>query len=317
MKKVNSMKIFFGILAVLTVSLSACENYDLSKDSISSGKLKIGIDDSYSLMMESQINVFEQLYKHADIVPTYEPEADVLMDLLNDSIQAAIVNRPLNDKELEMFKNKQRFPESVKIAVDAIALIIHPENKDTSLTIDQVKAIFQGQDTLWSQINASSSQNGPIKVVFDNNKSCNARFIKEKFLGEQEFPINCFAVQSNAEVIRFVNQNKNSIGVISVSWISDREDSISQSFLKQVKVMGLINPTNETRPEMARKPYQAYVYDQSYPLIRDVYAIRSGLKGTVGTGFVSHLAGEKGQLIIHKMGMVAATAPVRTIKITD
>ena len=68
---------------------------------------------------------------------------------------------------------------------------------------------------------------------------------------------------------------------------------------------------------MARGPYQAYIYDQTYPLRRDVYAIRTGSKGSVGTGFVSYLANEKGQLIIHKMGMVAAMSPVRTIRITE
>jgi phosphate transport system substrate-binding protein len=64
-------------------------------------------------------------------------------------------------------------------------------------------------------------------------------------------------------------------------------------------------------------PFQAYILDQSYPYRRDVYVIRTGLKGTLGTGFASFLAGEKGQLIIHKMGMVAAKAPVRTIKIKE
>lgn len=303
------------ILFCLSVVFASCGNYDLNKESISSGTLKIGVDESYSLMMESEIDVFEKVYEHAKVTPTYEPEADVINDLLNDTIQAAIINRTLTDQEMEMFKSKQRFPEVVRIAVDGVALIINPANADTVLTMDQLSSIITGSTTNWNQVTTSGNE-GEIKVVFDNNKSCNARYMKEKFLNGQGFPAGCFAVNSNEEVIRFVNENKNAIGIISVSWISDREDSTSQSFMSKVKVMGLIDPANQIKPEMARKPYQAYIFDKSYPLIRDVFAIRSGLKGTLGTGFVSYLAGEKGQLIIHKMGMVAATSPVRTIKIT-
>ncbi|MCC6599097.1 MAG: substrate-binding domain-containing protein [Crocinitomicaceae bacterium] len=311
------MKTTTFILFGVALAFTSCENYDRSEESVSSGKLKIGIDDSYSLMMDSQIDVFEKIYQYADIIPKYEPEADVLTDLLNDSIQAAILNRPLNESEMAMFKSKQRLPESVKIAVDAVALIVHPENPDSIVTMEQLEAIFLGKDTLWRQLTPGSKRNDPIKVVFDNNKSCNARYIREKFINGGEFPPNCFAVNSNKEVFNFVSQNKSAIGVLSVSWISDKEDSVSRSFLNQVKVMGIINPAGTSRPELARQPYQAYIYDQSYPLVRDVYAIRTGLRGTVGTGFVSFLTGEKGQLIIHKMGMVAATAPVRTIKLTQ
>lgn len=307
------MKYILFVLAALVTT--SCQ-YDLNKDGVSTGKLKIGIDDSYSLMMQSQIFTFEKIYAHAKVFPTYEPEADVIQALLDDSIQAAIVSRPLTEAEVAMFNSKQRFPESLKIATDGIAFIVNPENPDSVFTMDQLQQVFSGDLVKWSDVHSTSNLS-EIKVVFDNNKSCNARSIKEKFLGDKAFPANCFAVNSNEEVINFVNTNKNAMGVISVSWLSDPEDSTTRSFMKRVKLVGLIDPANKVDPEMPRKPYQAYIYDQTYPLRRDVWAIRTGLKATLGTGFVSHLAGEKGQLIIHKMGMVAATAPVRAIKITE
>jgi phosphate transport system substrate-binding protein len=114
-----------------------------------------------------------------------------------------------------------------------------------------------------------------------------------------------------------VSENPSAIGVISLSWFSDRDDPKSKEILSKVRPVGIVDPSNTDRPTLARRPYQAYVFDQSYPLRRDVYYIRTGLKGSLGTGFASHLAGEKGQLIIHKMGMVAATSPVRQVKIVD
>ena len=296
--------------------LFSCQNYDLNKDSVTSGKLKIGIDESYSLMMDSQLFVFKELYKHSEIQATYSAEGDIIKALMDDSIQSAVICRPLNEKEMEYFKSIQRLPESTKIAVDAVALIVNPANMDSTFTMEQLTRMFNGQDTAWSQINPASSL-GKINIVFDNQKSCNERTIREKFVPSGKLPSNCFAVHSNQEVIDYVNANKNAVGVISVSWISDKDDPTSMDFLEKIKVVGIIDPSNTEKPDLARKPFQAYIYDGSYPLRRDVYIIRTGLRGTLGTGFASHVAGEKGQLIIHKMGMVAANAPTRVVKIVE
>lgn len=303
-------------LCLCLILLASCGNYDMNKEGVSSGKLKIGVDDSYSLMTDAQIFVYQQLYNKAEITPTYSAEADVFQALLDDSIQAAIVSRPLNEQEMEYFKSKQLLPESTKIAVDGVALVVNRSNQDTVVTMDQLSAIFQGASNQWADINPSSTL-GDLIVVFDNNKSCNGRTLKEKFIPNGTFPPNCFAVNTNDEVIEYVASHPNAIGVISVSWISDRDEPKTLDYLSKVKPVGIIDPSNKIDPELPRRPFQAYIFDESYPLRRDVYAIRTGLRGTLGTGFVSFMAGEKGQLIIHKMGMVAATSPVRTIKITE
>ncbi|MDZ4751447.1 MAG: substrate-binding domain-containing protein [Flavobacteriales bacterium] len=308
-------RINFLWLVVFTLGLFSCKNYDRNADSIQSGKLKIGIDDSYTLMMDSQIFVFEQIYKYADVVPFLKPEADVITDLLNDSIQAAVICRPLNEAELAMFKAKDRLPESVAIAQDGLAFILHPDKQDSVFTMAQVEGFFTGEVGFWSQI-SSTGGDDEITIVFDNNKSCNYRYIKERFLKTETFPTNCFAVNSNEEVINYVATHPDAIGVISVSWISDVHDPTANSFVKKVKVAGIIDPANLKKPGMPRKPVPAYIYDKSYPFHRTVYAIRTGLKGTLGTGFVSHLAGEKGQLIMQKMGMVPTTLQVRTVNTT-
>lgn len=307
-------KLFF--IAWVGAFLTGCGNYDQSAQGISSGELKIGVDESYSLMMQSQIPVYEQVYEKAKIVPTYSTEEEIIRLLLADSIQAAIINRPLNQSELDYFASKQRLPESVKIATDAIALIIHQDNQDSVLTLDQAKQVLSGQITNWNQIN-SSNKNGDLRIIFDHNGSCNARYVQENFLNGGSMPANFYAMDSTAAVINYVHENPGAIGIISVSWITDPEDKVTKAFREKVDVVGILNNTLTDHPERVRYPFQAYVFDKSYPFTRDVYAIRTGLKGTVGTGFISFLNGEKGQLIIHKMGMVAATAPTRVIRIKD
>jgi phosphate transport system substrate-binding protein len=265
-------------------------------------------------MMDAEMDIFRVNYPNAEIVPQYLPETEVLNLLLQDSIQAAIVNRPLTDEEMKMFESKKRFPESTRIAVDGVAFISHPSHSGLNLSTDQVKSIMTGVIHSWGEINQKGDN---ISVVLDNKASCNARFIRQEFLGNNPIPDNFFATEKNEDVVNYVAEHPDAIGVISVSWISDRDDSTSLSFLKKIHVIGVTNEYNQKQAANPRLPFQAYILDQSYPYRRDVYIIRTGLKGTLGTGFASFLAGEKGQLIIHKMGMVAAKAPVRTIKIKE
>jgi phosphate transport system substrate-binding protein len=309
MMRINSFLAF----ALFFVSCNVAQ--DKNSESITSGTLKLGVDESYSLLMDTEVFTYTHLNKYASIETYTAPEASIIDQLLADSIQAAVIGRALTEEELAFFKSKQRVPESFLIARDAIALIVHPEHADSVIHLDKVKGLFSGSDSLWSQIQEGGS-NRAVKVVFDHPGSCNARSIREKF-GITAFPSWCYSEETTENVINFVHNNPGSLGVISLSWISDAEDSTCAKFRKLVRPLGIIDPANVIKPDMPRRPFQAYVFDGTYPLRRDVYYIRTGLRGTLGTGFANHLVGEKGQLIIHKMGMVAAKTPNRTVKIVE
>lgn len=277
-------------------------------DTPTSGAVNVVIDESYQLLFDTQIHTFESLYKRADINPIYKPEREALDYLIKDSCKVIVINRDLTEAEKKQFAAKNIFPKSTKIAEDAVALIVNNENTDTMFSITRLKNILLGNDTMWSKQTGSSS--GKINIVFDNNQSANARYMAELIEGKP-LQRNCFAVKSNPEVIQYVTEHKNALGVISVNWISDKDDTLSQSFLKKVKVVaiakeGLID---------YYKPYQAYIKTKDYPLTRDVYMINRQTRSGLGMGFVSFVAGEKGQRIILKSGLIPSTMPVRIIQL--
>ena len=151
-------------------------------------------------------------------------------------------------------------------------------------------------------------------IVFDNNSSGNTRFLKEKFLKEKNFPSNCFAVKTNPEVIRYVQDHKEAMGIIAVNWISDIDDSTANNFRKSIKIVALKNDTSSENQDYYQ-PYQAYMALNQYPLIRDVYLINRESRNGLGTGFASFVAGDKGQRLVRLAGLLPATMPVRIIKL--
>ena len=276
------------------------------------GKINIGVDNSFKLLFDTEIFTFESIYKNAHITPIYKPELDILTDFIKDSVRIIVTGKKLTKEEIEYLKSKDIYPRTTHIAYDAIALITNKGNIDSLLTLNQVKDIFLGKTTKWTQINSKSNL-GNISIVFDDINSGNAEFISQKF-DIKEFPSSCAALKDNEAVISYVESHKNAIGIVSVNWISDRQDSISHSFLSKINVLAL---SNEIQPDgpLFYRPHQGSVADKSYPLIREIYIINRETFSGLGTGFSSFVAGEKGQRIILKAGMVPAVMPIRFVQL--
>lgn len=309
----NIKKILFGSIIAIIATLFSCGGNDGKPeptDTPTSGDVNVVIDESFQKLFDSQIFTFEAIYKNAKIHASYLPENEALTRMINDSCKVVVMCRDLTDKERKSFEAKNLFPISTKIAEDAIVLLVNPENTDTALTVAQVKSILTGRDSLWKQLNDKSELEG-INVVFDNAGSANARYMRDTLLEGKDFAKNVFAVKSNNEVIEYVSSHKNAIGFLSVNWISDMDDSTSTNILKKVKVVAIAKEEG-SKPV---KAYQAFIKTKEYPFTRDVYMISRQTRAGLGMGFVSFVAGDKGQLMILKAGLIPAIAPVRLVEV--
>jgi phosphate transport system substrate-binding protein len=257
-----------------------------------------------------------KLYKYASVRPSYLPESEVFKRLLtDDSVRIAVVSRDLNEQEKSAMTAQKIVPRTTKVAVDAVALVINNQNPDSQLVYSQLSAIIGGDVLRWNQLNPSGLSDS-IRVVFDKSGSANTRFLKETFLGDRDFPKNCFATNSNAAVIDYVSQTRGAIGIVGVNWISDREDEDVERFLSKVRVVELSAREDSLGNEYFG-PFQAYIALKKYPLIRDVIIISREGRNGLGTGFASFFAGDQGQRLVRLSGMLPANMPVRIIKISE
>jgi len=282
-------------------------------DTPTRGKMKVAIDDSYRLLMESEIYAFETIYKYAWIDTVYGTEADVFQQFLDDSVPLIVVNRKLSDKENQVLTAQQIVPKTTLVAYDAVALILNNENGNSRLHYDQIRDIFTGAITNWKQIDPASRL-GSIKVVFDHYRSCNPRYFKEKFELDS-LPPSCYAVESNREVISYVENTPGAIGILSVNWVSDKRDSVSNDFLQRVQVAAISASGESDAGANFYRPYQAYIAEGLYPFIREVYCINRQTYSGLAYGLSAYIASDKGQLIILHSGLVPATQPIRIVEI--
>ncbi|WP_238388109.1 PstS family phosphate ABC transporter substrate-binding protein [Hymenobacter sediminis] len=283
-------------------------------DTPTSGTIRIGVDETFEPILKSQVDTFQKLYASAKIQAAYQPERSVMEALLTDSVRLAVVSRDLTAQERGVFERLKLVPRSIRIGVDGVAIVVHPSNPDSLLTLAQLRGIFTGQQQQWSQLSPNNKL-GPITVVFDNNNSSTARFVQDSVTRGAALTKGAFASKSNPALLDYVASHPNAIGVVGVNWISDRDDAAVQKFLKRVRVVGISAKTTGSKPEDYIQPYQGYLAQKTYPLRRELYIISREARAGLGTGFASFVAGNKGQLIMLKAGLMPATGQVRLIDV--
>ncbi len=305
---------YFVIVFLLFFAL-ACNNKPnlaQNQNTPTTGEITIAVDQSFSLLLDTEIYTFESIYNYAKIKPLYLPEQEVFDLFMKDSIQLIFTTRKLSKNEETYLNEHKHFPTTTHVAWDALGIIVNKNNKDTLLKYYQVRDIISGEIENWNQVNKKSGL-GKIKLVFDNIKSGNVRYFDERYELKGKFSTNCFVAESNEEVINYVEKNSNAIGIISVNWISDKHDSTSLAFLNRIKVVAISSEFNSDGSDYYR-PYQAYIADKSYPFIREVYMINRETYIGLSSGFTNFVAGDVGQRIILKSRLLPATMPIRVVK---
>jgi phosphate transport system substrate-binding protein len=311
--------ILFALSIVITClfTFTSCNQNQNGEpeDTPTSGEINISVDETFKPIVDSEISIFENTYKYAKIKVSYKPEEKAFEDLLNDSARIIIVTRELTSEENKHFEILKLFPHKTKIAYDAVALLTNRDNPDSLFSDEQVKKIITGEISTWKQLNPKSS-NSPIQLVFDNKNSGTLRYLKE-YAGNKNLAKNSSATDSSNAVIDYVSKNKNAIGVIGVTWVGDRSDTTMMSFNKKVRIAEISPPDSSEGRGEYYKPYQAYIATRYYPLWRTVYIISREARAGLGTGFASFVAGDLGQKIILRSGLVPASMPVRLVQLRN
>lgn len=310
----NVKQFFYYVL--FAMALQACDQPVNQKtgqplDTITTGTLKILVDEGYKPIIETSIDVFDSVYRQAKIEPVYTAEAEAVQALIRDSVQVIIITRQLSAEELTYFEARGFKPIMTPIAHDAVAFVVNPANRDTVFTVAQLRDILSGKASKWSQINPGSKL-GDIRLVFDNPLSGTVRYCKDSIAGGAALPANASALKTNEEVINYVSKQKNALGIISANWISDTDDKGVQRFLSEVQ---LVDVAKEAGAE-GYGPYQAYLAKEWYPFKRTVYIINAqARRNGLGQGFASFLAGSDGQRIVMKDGLLPAQIQPRIVKV--
>lgn len=292
-------KVFIlGFVCLCFIMCNKSDKSNNSKESILKGSTSIFVDETLTPIIEDQVAIFESKYDaKIKIIP--KSEAEIIVSLFKEKSGIAILTRNLTINENKIFVEKKISPKITKFATDAVAFISSKSNKDTLVELISVIDFMKGK------------QNSSIKgLVFDNPNSSTVRYMMD-LAGVSSIPKDgVYSFKTNEEVIKFVAQNDGMIGVVGVNWLTQPMPNM-QMYVDRVNVLS-VKGKGEAK---FYSPSQNNIAEGKYPLARDLYIINAQGFSGLGMGFASFVAGDIGQRIILKSGLLPAYMPGRKLNI--
>ena len=308
MKRTQFKKLFIGL--ALSIGLfPSCGNKP-SDDAYKQQARYFAADESLSPVIDEELDIFNMKNKRDSIYPLYINEQEAIEKLLNRELLLVFTTRTLTPNEELIIKEQQYNPRCIPLAYDALALIVNKANPDSLITTDNFRRIMAGEITTWKELNPNSKL-GKIKVAFDNPKSGTLRFVADSVMQGKEIKTdgNVKAAMTSAEVVDYVENHENAIGVVGSIWLDDQRDTTNLIYNRTIKVMR-VSRAAEASKGNSYTPDQYNIAYNYYPFIRTVYAIcidpRSSGVPRAFANFCWHP--NPGQLIFFNAGLFPARA---------
>jgi phosphate transport system substrate-binding protein len=204
-----------------------------------------------------------------------------IQNLRDGKVLMAASSRPLKPDEA------QAGLVQIPIARDALAVAVGINNPyKGELTIEQLKGIFQGKITNWSQV---GGPNLPIKVINRSRDSGTYTFFQEAVLLEEPFApdsANFTTVKKDetTSILRALGDNG-----ISYSTVSQIEN---QKTVRFIPING-ISPTDKTAIE-----------NGTYPISRVVYLVVPRKTSPAAKQFIDFTISARGQQVVQRVGFI-------------
>jgi len=212
--------------------------------------------------------------------------------LFSNTCDIAELSRELKAEEIEMAKQKGFQPKQITVALDGLAVVVHPANPLSQLTMDQLAAIFSGSVSNWKEIGGSDL---PIVVLSREVNSGTHVYFKEHVLrrnrkeSQVEFAPTALMLPSSQAIADEVAQNPGAIGYYGMGYISVKEKALA---IAKDGNSPFVQPTIEN------------VVSNAYPISRPLLMVSRGEPKGLVADFINFVLGVEGQKIVAKIDFV-------------
>jgi phosphate transport system substrate-binding protein len=201
--------------------------------------------------------------------------------LIDGMTQIGMSSRFLKDSEVKLALEKGVYPVPFAVAYDCIVPVVHPSNPIGDVTLDQLKAIYQGQITNWKTLGGPDLQ---IVVVSRDTSSGTYEVWEEKVMKKERVFPGALLQASSGAIVQAVSKNKYAIGYVGIGYVD--------ATVKALSVGGI--PGNETT-----------TLDGTYPISRPLYMFTRGWPEGAVLHFMNYILNpQKGQKLVKEAGFV-------------
>lgn len=295
----------FGLLVLLILMLlTACrqEPAGAASAAVTTGRAiqNKGSDTLVNLAL-AWAETYRQIQPDVAIAVTGGGSGTGIASLINGTVDIANASRAMKEDEIEAARANGIEPVEFVVAIDALAIIVHPSNPVDQLTIDQLSDIYTGRITNWQEV---GGHDAPIVLLSRETNSGTHVYFLEEVVRKGEDSDAIFAPQtllmpSSVGITSELRRNPRTIGYDG---------------------LGYVDPAHEKIVALARDSSGPYVYPTietattgEYPLARNLFMYTAGEPtGAIGD-YLEWIRSDAGQEIVVRLGFVPLPAEQRAV----
>ena len=222
-------------------------------------------------------------HKDVNITVSESGSGNGAKSLINAACDVATMSRPMKNSEKKAAQDAGVLAIEHIVAMDGIAMIVHPSNPRGDLTMDQIRDIYTGKITNWKDVGGSDQA---IVVISRDTNSGTFETFKEMVLGkEAKISEGAEYTGSNGAVRQRVQMTKGAIGYAGLGFVDHS--------VKAMEINGIV-PSAET------------VINKTYPIARELFMFTNGepKPDSLIAKFIALSHAQKGRELIEEIGFI-------------
>jgi len=272
LKKGRSILLISGLLtASLLIASAGCTSQN-NADGLSGTVTEAG-SSTVQPLAERFADAFMEVNPNVNIVIQGGGSSVGVKSVADGTVDIGAASRELKPGEPELVKHL--------LARDGIAIAVHPSNTVSGLSKEQVRDIFAGVITNWSEVGGSS---GDITVVAREEGSGTRAAFEEMVMDEDLITNMAILQPSNGAIRTTVSSTPLAIGFLSFGYLD--------SLIKSLAIDGVEGNTENAR-------------DGSYPIVRPLYFLTKEQPSGLVKEFIDFCLGQEGQSIVTDEGYIS------------
>lgn len=283
------------ILIIFTLLVTTCRSKDSQSTEADGSNRAIqnkGSDTLVNVALAWAEN-YRQIKPDISIAVTGGGSGTGIASLINGTVDIANASRAMKESEFEDARANGIEPVELVVAIDALAIIVHPDNPVSHLTIPQLSDIYTGRITNWKDVGGNDA---PIILLSrETNSGTHVYFLEEVVRrGESEeesiFAPQTILMPSSVGITSELRRNPNSIGYDG---------------------LGYVDPEHEKIIAIARDDDSPFVFPSvesalagTYPLARNLFMYTAGEPTGAIADYLNWILSPAGQEIVTQLGFV-------------
>ena len=277
----------FRFKSTITMIMGLVLALSLASSDAFAGSHKIIIDGSTTVGPIAKAFAEYYMAKHPDVSVTVSESGsgNGAKSLINGVCDIADMSRFMKGKEYKAAVEKGIMPVAHVVAMDGIAIIVHPSNPIKNLTVAQVRDIYMGKITNWKEL---GGPNVEIVMISRDTNSGTYETFEKLVMKKEKIHEKAEYVGSNGAIRQRVQSTKAAVGYVGLGFV-DRS-------VKALEIDGVM-------------PDASTIASGVYPVARPLFMFTNGYPklGSHLFSFITLYLTPKGQEIVEEIGFIPVT----------